>query len=757
MSSDEENHKRLINQHALLSDVPIIETDRKDNLRFRPTAEVLASAALYTPDPITIGVFGNWGSGKTSLMRLMMDVVNEKGQGENAAVPVWFNAWQYEREEHLIIPLLATIARDISKKEAGWKENMKEGGKKIHAALRAVLYGLSMKGKLGIPGIADMEISASMKNMIERYEALTQDTLMARSLYFDAFDKLSDIAHDPDIKKPKIVVFVDDLDRCFPEQAVRLLESIKLVLHQPGFAFVLGIYPEIIEDFILSKYAKDYHFIASQSEASKDNASDKRMRQYLEYFKEYLSKIIQVRHYVPRRKASEMEDYIGKLMDKADVKSEFVTPGIEPKKLYSLIAEVGNRNPREIVRKLNGLIVKWRIRKSEAEASTTDTVEPAQFDLLAMLINEVLQEKKYDSFRDYLEYAPVKDEATTIGEYLAQALATDDVKTCTVHGLRCQKVRNIITIKDSPTMDSVLRTLEQDEHVCMILVTEAGRKWLSKKEYREELRETLKDEGTDTKQQDEDKVKVKAAKGFFYVLPKMVPIKGGTFMMGDSSDDDKPPHQVTLSAFEIGATPVTQAQYEAVMGARPSDLQGNSPIIPRWGISSKSVTNPSYFKGRDRPVENVSWEDAMVFCERLTKETGCKYTLPTEAQWEYACRAGSDTKYCFGDKKEKLADYAWYDENSDNETHTMRLKKPNEWGLYDMHGNVREWCHDWYGDYPTGSVTDPTGPSSGADRVLRGGCFCNEAGFCRSASRDKGVPSTRQLHIGFRLAAPLVR
>ena len=255
------------NNFALLSDEPILESERTDYLEFEHTAGVLARAALYTDSPITIGVFGNWGSGKTSLMRLMRKIVDCKGQGDNAAVAVWFNAWQYEREEHLIVPLIATIARDIKKKQEQWEKKlslndevddaarkalniMKVGGKKVHDALRSVLYGVSMKGKLGVPLLGELEISASMKNMIERYEAVTQDTLMARSLYFDAFDQLSELSHDKDIKKPQIVVFIDDLDRCFPEQAVRLLESVKLVLHQPRFSFVLGIYPRIVEEFI---------------------------------------------------------------------------------------------------------------------------------------------------------------------------------------------------------------------------------------------------------------------------------------------------------------------------------------------------------------------------------------------------------------------------------------------------------------------------------------------------------------------------
>ena len=248
------------NNYKLLSDEPIIESQREDCLEFRNSAEVLARAALHTDSPITIGVFGKWGSGKTSLMRLMQDIVNEEGSDENPAVAVWFNAWQYESEEHLIVPLIATIARDMEKKQKKWKnDKIRAGTKKIHDALRSVLYGISMKGKLGVPHLGELEISTSMKDMIERYEAVTQDTLMLRSLYFNAFDQLRDLYRTPrnteKIKKPQIVVFIDDLDRCFPEQAVRLLESVKLVLHQPQFAFVLGVYPQIIEEFIKKNHA----------------------------------------------------------------------------------------------------------------------------------------------------------------------------------------------------------------------------------------------------------------------------------------------------------------------------------------------------------------------------------------------------------------------------------------------------------------------------------------------------------------------
>ena len=183
----------------------------------------------------------------------------------------------------------------------------------------------------------------------------------------------------------------------------------------------------------------------------------------------------------------------------------------------------------------------------------------------------------------------------------------------------------------------------------------------------------------------------------------------------------------------MGVHEITQAQYEQVMGV-----------------------NPSRFKGADNPVENVSWDDAVEFCRRLSelpaeKEAGNVYRLPTEAEWEYACRAGTTTMYSFGDDESKLGDCDWFSENSGTKTHPVGGKKPNAWGLYDMHGNVWEWCQDLYGDYPSGPVTDPTGPATGSDRVYRGGSWYGTAVYCRSANRHWYLPSYRSINLGFRV------
>ena len=166
-------------------------------------------------------------------------------------------------------------------------------------------------------------------------------------------------------------------------------------------------------------------------------------------------------------------------------------------------------------------------------------------------------------------------------------------------------------------------------------------------------------------------------------------------------------------------------------------------------------SNPSEFKGRNNPVEMVSWDDAQEFIKRLNAKEGHKrYRLPTEAEWEYAARAGTTTAYSFGDNKKELSRYAWYGENSGDSTKPVGQKQPNPWGLYDVHGNVFEWVQDWYGEkyYANSPGTDPKGPSSSSGRVGRGGGWGSFAESCRSACRYFNSPDYRNICIGFRLA-----
>ena len=213
---------------------------------------------------------------------------------------------------------------------------------------------------------------------------------------------------------------------------------------------------------------------------------------------------------------------------------------------------------------------------------------------------------------------------------------------------------------------------------------------------------------------------------------KLKLLPAGTFVMGSdfekAVDFEKPVHHATLTKpFYIGVHEVTQEQYKKLMGE-----------------------NPSEEKAPQHPVTHVSWTDAVRFCETLSnlpeeKAAGRTYRLPTEAEWEYACRAGTTTEYSFGNDEPQLGDYAWFGDNSNYTTHVVGQKKPNPWGLYDMHGNVYEWCQDWCNGYPGDSVVDPDGPPTGSDRVLRGGSWVSPARLCRSSCRSEDVPTARIL------------
>ena len=245
------------------------------------------------------------------------------------------------------------------------------------------------------------------------------------------------------------------------------------------------------------------------------------------------------------------------------------------------------------------------------------------------------------------------------------------------------------------------------------------------------------------------------------VTMKLVLIPAGKFIMGspeggkDKEPNEWPQHEVTISKpFYMGVYEVTQEQYEAVVGK-----------------------NPSQFKGAQNPVEMVSWDEAVAFCKKLSETSGKKVRLPTEAEWEYACRAGSKTRFYFGDDdtgredyacrvgsetrfdfhgyEKELDDFAWYSGNSGKTTHPVGQKKANAWGLYDMHGNVWEWCADWYDEYggkyyANSPKADPTGPAEGRLRVLRGGSRSVPPRLCRSATRVWNIPSGRDVSSGFR-------
>jgi formylglycine-generating enzyme required for sulfatase activity len=226
----------------------------------------------------------------------------------------------------------------------------------------------------------------------------------------------------------------------------------------------------------------------------------------------------------------------------------------------------------------------------------------------------------------------------------------------------------------------------------------------------------------------------------------MVLIPAGEFLMGDDrgEDDEKPAHRVRLSAFTMDVCEVTQQSYQSLMGK-----------------------NPAKFQGPDHPVERISWFSAIQYCNMRSLREGLNpcyntdtlqcdfqadgYRLPTEAEWEYACRSGGATRWSCGDDAAQLVKCAWMKDNANKTTHPVKEKSPNAWGLYDMHGNVAEWCNDFYSeDYSSqGESSDPRGPQSGEERVLRGGSWLSSEEACRSAARAGQAPGFADTCFGY--------
>jgi hypothetical protein len=337
----------------LIPDQPVGDAScpRSDGLGFGSYASVLASAALHTRGPFTIGVFGEWGTGKTSLMRL----VEGELAGRGNVVTVWFNAWRYEQDEHPLVPLVGTIVRELEKRNQ--KSRTGKAFSALSRALKALAYGISVTPSVDVPGLAGVEASLAFKDVADRYEQLTKDTLVDRSLYYGAFAELDAVRLDDDIR---IVILIDDLDRCFPDKGVKLLESIKLALDQPGFIFVLAVAREVIEGYLQHRYATEYgirEFDGSRS----------------------LDKIVQLPFHIPA--ASErMPEFCAALLEGQE-------PDVEQalRLLLPQAADALGGNPRSAVRFLNNVLVDEAVSRH-----FTDPGRPA-VDIRHLAVSRLLQ------------------------------------------------------------------------------------------------------------------------------------------------------------------------------------------------------------------------------------------------------------------------------------------------------------------------------------------------------------------------------
>lgn len=466
----------------LLPDVPwgeglrIPETAAaQDGLRFHLYADILARAALDTPEPFTIGIYGGWGSGKTSLMRMMRKIVAD----EPGAVPVWFNAWRYEKEEHLIVPLLATIISDMKENRSKW-EAMKEAGEKVMNAFRSVLYGVSVKAKVGIPGLSEAEMSVSPKEMIERYQTASRevatDSLLEQSLYFRAFSELDKTVRqavgEATPAGPKIVIFVDDLDRCFPDKAVALLEGVKLVLNQPNIAFVLGVAPRVIQAYLKSKYEKDFNVPP-------------------ELYEDYLEKLVQLSFHVSEI-SENVEEFARALFKRKEVFGDIddvFEDEYEP--LVAICGPACKDNPRAIVRFLNRLLIMKKVYETKREAKgegepeyKISLVHVGITNALDLKWPRVLEACERNRAIPLLKKEGQEPTKRTLCEVLADLLGKHpDEKDSEISSEFDRLARR----KDVPEQDA-FRILADDASLRKLLESKAGLQWLREPDLRREAK-----------------------------------------------------------------------------------------------------------------------------------------------------------------------------------------------------------------------------------------------------------------------------
>ncbi|UJB70334.1 TIR domain-containing protein [Acaryochloris sp. 'Moss Beach'] len=318
--STEMKQINLLTDHAIGEDRGVSQ----DGLGFKAYASVLAEAAIGTQGPFTIGVFGEWGTGKTSLMRLIQTDLDTRQE----VITVWFNAWRYENEEHPVVPLVGTIIHSLERHKP-FLNRLSDGGELLINTLRAVAYGFSAKSKVEVPGVAEIEATFAFKDVISREEHLTQDPLLDRSLYYEVFERLSALKFP---SNTKIVVIIDDLDRCFPDRAIKLLESIKLVLSQPGFIFILGVSRRVIEGYLQHRYAKEYGITNFEGQL-------------------YLDKIVQLPFHIPPN-LGRMDEFSENILNRVSKQMRETLIDILP-----IIGSASGGNPRSIIRFVNNLLI----------------------------------------------------------------------------------------------------------------------------------------------------------------------------------------------------------------------------------------------------------------------------------------------------------------------------------------------------------------------------------------------------------------
>ncbi|WP_228051494.1 SUMF1/EgtB/PvdO family nonheme iron enzyme [Microcystis aeruginosa] len=772
------------------------QATNNDALGFEPYVIAIAEFLLHeqTQPPLTLSVEGEWGSGKSSFMKMLEEYLRKKG-----GRTVWFNAWRHDKAESVWAAFALSFIKQISTPK-NWRDlpriilgyfklqllrfNLEKGLFELIKALPLIIFVICASIAIpfiliiyGVEGINELirattsqdvfwskinsvfkllftaggvtlsgaGIFAGIKSLSRNFQRLLQNPKNNLIKYIEAPDYKKQSAFveefhedfakivDAYIGNDRVYVFIDDLDRCEHPKSADLMQAINLMIaDDPSVVFILGMDREKVAASLAVKYENILKYLPSETtEIDPDILARRSANKGLAYGYTFIEKFVQLPFLVPQPSQSDFERFLTKIAtpqpphlppDKSSSKffqsfwSKFklALPQRNNSQKHLTSATSNQTSDLKNLSLDNPSIESEQTEKQKARAAVIKRLEAIQvnnFDKDSQTVRNVIM-----MVAPALDYNPRRIKhfinVFRLKVYIANETGLffeerDENDNLLVPSLTFEQLGKFTAI--SLKWPLLLSDLENDKKI-LAKLEEFALDEEKTKEYEESLRywgshiklKALMAYGHEKSAAnskfsfanvDVDKllqvsprviraanepIQQKQISQDITSLPpdfnlEMVDIHAGEFNMGSNeNEEEKPIHEVIVPAFQIGKYPITQAQYQAVMGYNPSRFSGNP----------------------QNPVESVTWFNAQAFCEKLSQLTGKNYRLPTETEWEYACRAGTETLFSFGDDREQLGDYAWFDGNSNNTTHPVGEKQPNPWEIYDMHGNVWEWCAD---------------------------------------------------------------
>ncbi|MCA2720605.1 MAG: SUMF1/EgtB/PvdO family nonheme iron enzyme [Microcystis sp. M048S1] len=859
------------------------QATNNDALGFEPYVIAIAEFLLHqqTQPPLTLSVEGEWGSGKSSFMKMLEEYLRKKG-----GRTVWFNAWRHDKAESVWAAFALSFIKQISTPK-NWRDlpriilgyfklqllrfNLEKGLFELIKAFPLIIFVICASIAIpfiliiyGVEGINELirattsqdvfwskinsvfkllftavgvtlsgaGIFAGIKSLLRNFQRLLQNPKNNLIKYIEAPDYKKQSAFveefhedfakivDAYVGNDRVYVFIDDLDRCEHPKSADLMQAINLMIaDDPSVVFILGMDREKVAASLAVKYENILKYLPSETtEIDPDILARRSANKGLAYGYTFIEKFVQLPFLVPQPSRSDFERFLIQL-------ATSTPPNLQPAKprftffqsfwgKFKLALPQRNNSQKHLTSATSNQTSDLKNLSLDNPSIESEQTEKQKAQAAVIKRLEAIQVNKSDN-RDSqtvrnvimmvapaLDYNPRRIKhfinVFRLKVYIANETGLffeerDENDNLLVPSLTFEQLGKFTAI--SLKWPLLLSDLENDKKILAKLEEFALRESMqSNEEETKEYDESLRYWGSYTKlkalmayghdklaanskfslaEVNVDKLlqvsprvirsanepiqrkqkrkqisqNIKISQNITSLPPdfhlEMVDIPAGKFNMGSNEyEDEKPIHEVIVPAFQIGKYPVTQAQYQAVMEKASS----------------------SFSRNPQNPVKSVSKDDAEVFCKQLSKLTGKNYRLPTEAEWEYACRAGTETRFSFGDDESQLGDYAWFIDNSDNVTHPAGQKRPNLWGIYDMHGNVWEWCAD---KYHKSYVNKPenikkNGSIAWLDSninnkslmIIRGGDFNSYPGLCRSADRYSPDAYLRS-DFGFRVVCDL--